>query len=298
MWAVFAHLSALAMGIGLLIPIVGWSESRRKSSYVSFQCLQALGYQALGYTLWVLITLIVIVVMSLRSLASLINTNHLQDELMSFIAGHVALMFGLISLYFLLPIAATISCALGMDFRYPFMGGRLAGYLNYKYDAPQSESAWLNEEHEERWVAAMGHFAVIIMLWGLLAPSTAWIMQGRRSSFLRFQSIQTIIFQAGLLVLSMGAMVLYLGGAMILIFSIGMSGIQGLDSPGAFAGLGVFLASMLCMIAVMLIVPLFHILGQWAGYRTLKGDQYRYPIVGRVVEGWMAKQIAGHKEQT
>jgi hypothetical protein len=41
--------------------------------------------------------------------------------------------------------------------------------------------------------------------------------------------------------------------------------------------------------AVMLLVPLFHILGQWAGYRILEGDDYRYPLVGRLVEKWSAK---------
>src|ERR1043165_8953429 len=61
-WAVFAHLSALALGMGLLLPIIGWSEQRRKSKYASFQCLQALGYQSLGYTVWLLAYLLVIVI--------------------------------------------------------------------------------------------------------------------------------------------------------------------------------------------------------------------------------------------
>jgi len=29
---------------------------------------------------------------------------------------------------------------------------------------------------------------------------------------------------------------------------------------------------------------LFHIMGQWAGYRVLKGDNYRYPVIGKLVE--------------
>ena len=61
-WAVIAHLSAIAMGVGILLPVVGWSESRRKSNYASFQSLQALGYQSLGYTIWILTTLVVVIV--------------------------------------------------------------------------------------------------------------------------------------------------------------------------------------------------------------------------------------------
>src|SRR4026209_2546875 len=53
-WAVISHLSAIAFGMGMLLPVIGWSEQRRKSKYASFQCLQALGYQSLGYTVWFL----------------------------------------------------------------------------------------------------------------------------------------------------------------------------------------------------------------------------------------------------
>ena len=47
---------------------------------------------------------------------------------------------------------------------------------------------------------------------------------------------------------------------------------------------------MLIVFVIILIVPLFHILGQWAGYRVLKGDDYRYPLVGRLVEKWTVKK--------
>jgi uncharacterized membrane protein len=40
---------------------------------------------------------------------------------------------------------------------------------------------------------------------------------------------------------------------------------------------------------IVLVVPLFHIMGQWAGYRILKGDDYRYPVAGNLVEKQIAK---------
>jgi type IV secretory pathway VirB2 component (pilin) len=39
--------------------------------------------------------------------------------------------------------------------------------------------------------AAMGHFAIIIAIWGMLALG-GLILQGKRGLFLRFQSIQTL----------------------------------------------------------------------------------------------------------
>ena len=119
-WAVIAHLSALAMGMGLLLPTIGWSESRRKSNYTSFQSLQALGYQTLGYTVWILTTLIVIIVVMLISFGSgagLAGAEDLQTEMYALVATHLVLTFGLVGVYFVLPIIGAISCALGKDFR-------------------------------------------------------------------------------------------------------------------------------------------------------------------------------------
>lgn len=284
-WAVLAHLSALAMGMGLLLPVIGWSESRRKSKFTSFQCLQALGYQTLGYTIWILSVLVVVVILSLGALAGILNAEKMEEAALAFVLSHVTLVLGLMAVYFLLPIWGAVACALGVDFRYPVMGNRLARYLEYDRNSEGRE--WLIEEHEDRWVASMGHFSVIIMLWGMLTPVTAWITRGRRSPFLKFQSAQALVFQAGTLLLYFGSLVLYFGGAIFFLFSVSMPGSPGLDSPAGMLGMVVFLGSLLCTFAIVLAIPMLHIMGQWAGYRVLKGDEYRYPLVGRLVGRWM-----------
>jgi len=70
-WAVLSHLSSLAFGMGIGLPIIGWSDQRRKSNYASFQSLQALGYQSLGFTIWILSYLVIIIVASIILLAML-----------------------------------------------------------------------------------------------------------------------------------------------------------------------------------------------------------------------------------
>ncbi|HAV78454.1 MAG TPA: hypothetical protein DCX53_13985 [Anaerolineae bacterium] len=297
-WAVIAHLSAIAMGMGLILPIIGWSESRRKSNYTSFQSLQALGYQSLGYTIWILVTLIVVIITSFTAVASITTIDNLDQEIMAIVIAHTTLMFGLIGVYFLLPIIGALTCAFGKDFRYPIMGNRLAKYLGYDDSQSIEEPAWLDEEHEERWVSSMGHFAVIILFWGMLAPVTAWIMQGNRSAFLKFQSVQAVVFQAGTLVLSMVSGILYFGGAAILFLSIGVSGFSNDLSPISLLGIVVFFGSMLCAAVIILLIPLLHIMGQWAGYRILKGDDYRYPIAGRLVEKWTSRKSNPQLEET
>ncbi len=280
LWAVVAHLSALTLGIGLPLAVIGWSENRRKSRYAAFHSLQALGYQTLGYTLWLILTLVVVVGSSFGFVAGLENIDTLEADLNAWTAGYSLFLFGLTALYLVPPLVAAVACALGMDFRYPLMGNRLARYVGYEAAA---ESEWLNEEHEDRWIASMGHFAIIIVPWGLLAPITAWALQGKRSHFLKFQSVQTLAYQFGVLLLYGAAGFFYFFGLIVFFVTIGFEG-ETVNSTGAAAGAIVFLVSLLCSLLIVLVAPLLHILGQWAGYRVLKGDAYRYPILGRIVE--------------
>ena len=290
-WAVLSHLSALAFGMGILLPIIGWSEQRRKSKYASFQCLQALGYQSLGYTVWLLSYLVafigVLIVAIIMSFQAERNEQAFNPMTGPMAFSLYAFIFGYFALYMLLPVFAAISCAFGKDFRYSILGNRLAKYLGYSL---WDDSAWLVEAHEDRWVAAMGHFSVIIVLWGLAAPFAAWIIQGKKNPFLKFQSIQSIVYQAVATLLFFVAMFIVLLGVSALTLTIGLNegsgnnSILGIVIFFAFSGIGSF---------ILLIIPLFHILGQWAGYRVLKGDDYRYPVIGKLVEGWIAKNSYG-----
>jgi len=288
---VLAHLSALVTGMGLPLPIIGWAEQRRKSNYASFHCLQALGYQSLGYTVWILFTLLVMMVLVFVLIGSMGIREQSPDGFESFtavwtIAIFVVMML-LIGMYFVLPIIAAVACALGKDFRYPFIGNRLARYLEFN---PGDES-WLNEDYEDRWVASMSHFSVIIALWGMLAPLTAWIMQGKRSVWLKFQSAQALALHALVLVMSVAAGGVYLLGFVLFAILIGF-GESAANGPVGMTGLAILIVSMLVAALIVLLVPLFHIMGQWAGYRVLKGDDYLYPVLGRLVERWISSGVA------
>lgn len=282
-WAVLSHLSALAFGMGILLPIIGWSEQRRKSKYASFQCLQALGYQSLGYTVWILLYLLILILLFFVFAFTLPTGNDFDRAIDLWSGIFIIVAFGLLGIYLLFPIIAAIACGLGRDFRYPILGHRLARYLGY------DDADLLMEGHEEHWTVAMGHFSVIIPLWGILAPVTTWILGGKQNPFLGFQSIQTTIYQAFVNAIYMVAMFFYFFGLIALFAMTGLEGTPDSTSPIGMAGLVIFLLSMLITVLIMLVVPLFHILGQWAGYRTLKGDDYRYPVVGRLVANRSAK---------
>jgi uncharacterized Tic20 family protein len=291
-WAVLSHLSALSFGMGILLPIVGWSDQRRKSNYASFQCLQALGYQSVGFTVWALSYLVIIILGSVILLATLRpdgtgNANPVGLPSPGLIV-FLILVFGLFALYLVLPIIAAIACALGKDFRYPILGDRLAPYLGYETPHKSEEAAWLDEDHEVRWVASMGHFSILIVLWGMLAPLSAWILQGRQHSFLKFQSVQTLIYQGATTIIYFIGGFMYLFGFVLLLVGMGATGGPDLNSSMGIISLVAFGVSLLISFMLILLVPLLHILGQWAGYRVLKGDNYRYPLVGRLAAKWIS----------
>jgi len=295
-WAVISHLSSLAFGMGILLPIIGWSDQRRKSNYASFQCLQALGYQSLGYTVWILSSFAVILLSSVILLAVSGFTGggsaNMDMVLGPWMIVFFIVMFGFFALYFLLPVIAAIACVLGRDFRYPIMGDRLARYLEYNPALRVEEHTWLIEDREFRWVAGMGHFSILIMLWGMLAPLTACILYGKRSTFLRFQSIQTLVFQAGVTILYLGAGSMFLFGFLLLVVVTGLIGEPNLNSSMGMTGIVILGGSLLISFVIVLLIPLLHILGQWAGYRLLKGDDYRYPLVGRLVDRWISTTLS------
>jgi len=298
-WAVFSHLAALSFGMGILLPIVGWSDQRRKSNYASFQCLQALGYQSLGFTVWVLAYLVILVVALIILVAMSFQAEKAGTNFNPFLGpGTTAIfvvLFGLFVLYCIFPILAAIACALGKDVRYPFLGKRLARYLEYDRVQEPDEQDWLNEDHEFRWVAAAGHFSILILFWGLLAPLTTWMLQGRQNLFLKFQSIQTLLYQALTTVVYAVGAFFYVFGFLLLLISMGAIGALALSSSLGTITTVIFAVCLLIAFALLLSVPLLHILGQWAGFRILKGENYHYPLVGRLVQRWLSKNSAEEK---
>jgi uncharacterized Tic20 family protein len=285
-WAIVSHLSALALGMGIVLPIVGWAEQRRRSNYAAFQTLQALGYQTLGFSVWALSSLLIVVVAVLLLFALGDGSQGGNPFPPAWSYGIFIAISGLFAVYSVLPVIAAVACGLGREFRYPLMGGRLARYLGYGSAEPSAGTVWLNEEHEFRWVAAMGHFSILILFWGMLAPLTAWILPGKHSLFLRFQSIQTLVFQAATTALYFVALFLYAVSFFLLITALGAFGTFDLDSAAGIVGILVLGGTLLFSFVLILSIPLLHILGQWAGYRLLKGEDYRYPLIGRWVDKW------------
>src|SRR5215212_4605361 len=260
LWTILAHLSALAFGMGIVLPVVGWSDQRRKSKYAAFQSLQALGYQSLGYTIWLLSYLVLIIIAVIILSVTVGSKSGIAANPSALLSPWMLIvflmLFGFFALYFLLPIIAAIACALGKDFRYPILGDRLARYVGYIPAEKSEEQLWLDEDHEFRWVAAMGHFSILIALWGMLAPLTTWVLYGKRSLFLKFQSMQTLVYQAGTTILYFVGLFLYLLGTLVLVVGMGAMGGPNLNSSVGILSTVVFGLLLLISFVIILSVPL------------------------------------------
>lgn len=284
-WSVLAHLSGLVGGVGLIIPSYGWAENRSRSNYAAFQSLQALGYQTLGYTLWALGYLIALIVLFLVTWPLFPRDPRDSAGINLWLSTHLIVALACYAVYLIFPVIGAVMCALGREFHYPLLGSRLARSIGYD---PARAEGGLDEEHQDRFAVSMGHFSVIFPLTGMLVPVVLWTTQGARSRFVRFQTVQTVVFQLvgtlALFGLGLLAFLILVGGMLPFILALSSGG------PPPMEGLLAVFIFLICLLVIVLVVPLFQILGQWAGLRVLQGRDYRYPLLGRRVEEWLAKR--------
>mgnify|MGYP001765691160 FL=1 len=285
--AALAHGSMILSFFGPIVPALVWTFQRRKSPYVAFHALQAVGYQML--TFWVGMTaylifmlLFMLIAMPLMVLADLDNSGSGMTPLI--FEGVIFLfMFGFMGVYTLFGIVGAVFSLLDKDFKYPILGKWLEKYLG----RGANPSDPLNADKEDQWMAAMGHASAILLMWGLFTPFVIWLTQKDSSPRLRFQSLQAVIYPALAVVGYFVFMALY----MFMFFAlfagaIVMSG-NPQDSTGAVFLL-IFLGIMLIfMLVFALAIPTYHLFAMIAGIQTAKGKDYRYPLIGRI----LAKQF-------
>ena len=283
LWSVISHLSILFSGMGMLMPSFAWAEHRKTSRRIVFQTLQALGYQSLGYTLWTVVALLVLTVLTIATLPMIRNGEHINE----FVISHVLVTVVLYIPFLLVAIGAGILCGLGRDFRYPLLGNRLARMIGYD---PSADSP-LDEAAEERFAAAMAHFAVVYPLTGMLPALVFLSLPGTRSRYMRFQALQTLIFQAISTLVTIGLALLTFIFFMVGVITVVMPYLENPNlyqpTPESFIPFFLFL---IFLAVFLLIAPLYQIIGQWAGLRILQGHDYHYAVIGKLVKRWLEKR--------
>lgn len=153
--------------------------------------------------------------------------------------------------------------------------------------APSRIAQSLRRRAEEQVVCAILHASSLYGLFALAASSIVWATQRTRSRFMAFQSLQALIFQ------------LFIFLALLVLFALLMAGFFFAASSGLIARTGVtepeltaFLidAAILGFGCIHFFQWIFPLWGIWAAVKTLRGRNFRYPILGSLAAHWLVRR--------
>jgi uncharacterized Tic20 family protein len=297
--AALAHASVLFAFFGPVGPTLIWVYQRNKSKYVRFHALQAMGYQALAFWAFfigiflaafggIIITILITSISNIGTSDMSAFPFFLQPILMLGI-------FGLWGIFFLAGIVGAVFCMIDCDFSYPFIGRWLKGKL-FGDQITEVEM----EEWEDSWVGGICHSTAILQLWGIITPLIVWFSQKERSMKLRFQALQAAIYQLVAFAAYMIGMVAYMAAIFIMIFgviAIGGSSTEPINKLPPAAG--IIFAFFLVILAIfwlmmMVATPIYFILAAAGSILTIRGRNFKYPILGGIISRRIApKKVEG-----
>lgn len=137
---------------------------------------------------------------------------------------------------------------------------------------------------DERIFSALSHFL------GLIAALIVWATQKDRSPYVRFQSLQALVFDALVYILTF----IFSGCIALSTFAVALLGTTGSifateinQDPGPIIGIVIGIAfslPFLVMLPLAFFAILVFILRIAATISTFQGKDFRYPLIGRWVE--------------
>ena len=293
-FAALAHASVILSFFGPIGATIVWVFQRNKSKYVRYHALQAMGYQALTFWAWFIsVFVFAFGVIGISFITTFLTSESsvLPPEAIFFIQPIIMLIiFGMWGLMFLIGFIGAVFCMLGKDFNYPILGNWLQRKMFNAHNMEEETNKW-----EDYWVGGVCHATAILQIWGMITPFVVWFSQKDRSPRLKFQALQAAIYQ---LVTTVAYMVSYAGFFFIYLFFIGaivMGGISTDPTQEVSPAIGILLIIMIAVfmliwLAWMVLYPAYFILAGIATIRTMRGHDFKYPILGKILLKRMSHQ--------
>lgn len=291
--AALAHASVLLAFLGPIGATLIWAFQRDKSKYVRFHALQAMGYQALAFWFWFIGIFVfmfggVFLMIILGGISTFNDSGTNDPSFLPFIIQPIIVlsMFGLWGLFFFTGIIGAVFCMIDRDFQYPLIGHWLKQKL-FREGITEAET----EEWEDNWVGGVCHSTAILQLWGMIIPLIVWVLEKDRSSKLRFQALQATLYQLIAMVIYMVCMAGYMGSFFFMFAGIMIFGPDGpTSSPNEalppLMGI-VFLIFLAIILMIILVItvggPLYILLAGIASLLTIRGRDFKYPILGNLI---------------
>jgi uncharacterized Tic20 family protein len=191
-----------------------------------------------------------------------------------------------LGIYFLGGIVGAVFCLTGHDFRYPVIGSWLRRKL---FNGQPADSG--GEEWEDNWVGGICHSTAILQIWGIVTPLIVWFSQKERSARLKLQALQAVFYQ----LIANVAYILFsvIGGVLYFIFIFGMVAVgtvgngpaNNAELPPGFGILTILFIVVMALFFLVytIVVPLYYILAAVASIRTIRGHNFKYPILGNII---------------
>lgn len=131
---------------------------------------------------------------------------------------------------------------------------------------------------DERIAAALTHALIVVQTLGLLGAALIWLLQKDKSPYVARHALQAVAYQFVGLLLWFGAFFFY----MIVLF--GGMGVLTMLRPREASGVVFPLFFSLPMCLIFLFWGLLILYGLYAAYVALQGREFRYVIIGPLVE--------------
>lgn len=142
------------------------------------------------------------------------------------------------------------------------------------------------QEQDERIMAGLSHITILLPFMGIIGPIIIWVTQREKSEFVAFQALQAAAYQLLLIAL----WVVGIGCYMITAFaSFGTTIISAPSEPNAVNILG-FLLPFLVFGAIFLVGIAYVVYGIVGAVQSLRGQQFRYLLIGRWVAHFLDRQ--------
>lgn len=149
-----------------------------------------------------------------------------------------------------------------------------------------SEQANRLTSSDERLLGALAHF------FGLLVALIIWILQKDKSRYVQFQSVQALAFDFVVAILGI-AFSICLMGVMFLGVAGGVFALTNSSSPENAAPLFFMIPALFPFVTFACVLPyslVLLIIRTFAAVSVLTGRDFRYPVLGKLVDNFLGHQ--------
>ena len=142
---------------------------------------------------------------------------------------------------------------------------------------------------DERIISALANVTIVLPFWGAIGAIVIWATQKDKSRYVAFQSLQAVVYHLVLILAGFLAGVCYLCSLVAFPLMMGLT-VSTADPSAEFSP--AFMLPMAMPFAILgaslLGWFLFVVYGLVAAAATLQGKDFRYAIIGRRLEAYLA----------